>query len=82
MCNIQIRRFADSIYYLCSGQLAVYDSSVIELHRLVDDNYFGYVDPNDDTTLFRKQTIVSVEMSEVLILPLKTINEYCEKSKV
>lgn len=70
----------DCIYYLCSGGIAVYDSFGNELLHLVDDNYFGLIDPDTEGTPFRELTLISIELCDVLILPLKTIRNYCKKS--
>lgn len=71
----------DFIYYLCSGEVAVYDSSGTELYHLFEDSYFGLIDP-DIKGPFRIFTLISVESSEVLKFPLKTIHEYCKKSEI
>lgn len=73
---------ADCIYYLCNGRLAVYDSSGVELYHLVDDHYFGLIDPDEHKIRLRGVTVVCIEVSQVLMLPIHIIHQFCKKSKL
>lgn len=76
----RVNQKAKHIYYLCSGSVAIYTESGVEMCHITDSSYFGLAAfVKRDSEPLRQHTAKTVETCEVLVLRYRDLYELSNK---